>query len=410
MTDDEQFIWRSLEHGARVEHPELRQPVSLIVDDPTPGYNPAHFHWGFRTGPMHVPPTLIDHWADLVEETGIRGKFSVIPYPFGMGRVDRDVAGVSDHDRRHFLDVTRERVAPRMDITPEALTHWNALDLRTGQLLPLWEHIWSRSQTRETLLPYLTLALEILDAVDLPSSGMTSPWDFGAGVESDYAEALLGAQRATHGRTLTWYFLHSDGTARHVPPRLPVFRPDAREAVVSIVCCDGQDFARPLWFGNDPQPDELIAADGRSGRLAATLAAGGPAVWHTHWQSIFGFGTERGLQGVRTVAERVATHFGDRVRWMGCAALAEYAAAAAAVALTPEDGDTGWRVEAPFGCRDFTLSLSYAGTIGEVRLDGEPLPRAGSRADVREASYLVESDRLFLCWELRDTGHRITIS
>jgi hypothetical protein len=135
--------------------------VSLIIDDPTPGYNPAYFHSGFLNGPMHVPPSLIDDVADMIEATGIRGKFSVIPMPFGLGRIDGQVEGVAPADVRHFLDVVRTRIAPYLDVTPEALTHWNAVDLATGSLLPLWEHVWSRQQTRETLHPYLSLALKL---------------------------------------------------------------------------------------------------------------------------------------------------------------------------------------------------------------------------------------------------------
>ena len=414
------FSWRSLLDGAaRVEHPALRQPVSLIVDDPAPAYNPAHFHSGFRRGPLRIPPTLIDQFADLIEATGIRGKFSVIPNPFGLGRVDREVQGVDAAELGHFLDVVRARIAPRMDITPEVLTHWNALDLGTGRLLPLWEHVWSRQQTRHSLTPYLSLALEILNNVDLPCGGMTSPWDFGDGVEDDYAEALLDAQRAVNGRGLTWYFLHSDAAAPHVPPRLALFRPEAGEAVVSIVTCDSVDFGQALWWGDDPQPDLLLSADGH-GRLAEVIRAGGPAVWHTHWQTIFGHGTPRGLDGVRAIAERIEAHFGDRIGWIGCDALVRYTAAAAAVSLSPLgepdsahdplDGPSArppaiarWQTRAPFACRDFTLSLTRREPVREVLIDDVPMQRATSRADLAEGRFLHEQDRLTLCWSLEGT-------
>ena len=50
------YVWRELPQArARVENPGLRQPLSLIVDDPNPGYNPAYFHLGFRHGPARVP-------------------------------------------------------------------------------------------------------------------------------------------------------------------------------------------------------------------------------------------------------------------------------------------------------------------------------------------------------------------
>ena len=419
------FNWRSLLDGAaQVEHPALRQPVSLIVDDPAPGYNPAHFHSGFRRGPLRIPPTLIDQFADLIEATGIRGKFSVIPNPFGLGRVDREVQGIDAVELGHFLDVVRARIAPRMDITPEVLTHWNALDLGTGRLLPLWEHVWSRQQTRQSLAPYISLALEILNNVDLPCRGMTSPWDFGDGVEDHYADALLDAQRAINGQGLTWYFLHSDGVALHVPPRLALFRPEAAEAVISIVTCDSVDFGQALWWGDDPQPDLLLSADGH-GRLAEVIRAGGPAVWHTHWQTIFGHGTPRGLDAIRAVAERMEAHFGDRIGWIGCDALARYTATAAAVSLSPlgkPDGTseaTGdmpgsqpasarWQTNAPFACRNFTLSLAHPRPVRGVRIDDVPLQRAASRASLAEGRYLHEQDRLVLCWSLEGT-QRISI-
>ena len=401
--------------AARVEHPALRQPISLIVDDPMPGYNPAHFHSGFRLGPLRIPPSLIDRFADLVEETGIQGKFSVVPYPFGFGRVDREVQGVSQADLRHFLEVVRERIAPHMDITPEVLTHWNALDLQTGRLLPLWEHLWSREQTHDTLAPYLSLALEILNGAGLPCSGMTSPWNFGEAIEATYAEALLGAQRAVNDRRLTWYFLHSDPQGLNVTPRLQILRPARAEAVVSIVCCDGVDFGQPLWRGEDARPDDLIGEDGDGGRLAQVILAGGPAVFHTHWQTIFGFGTARGLDALRAIAGRVQARFADRVAWVGCRDLAEYAAAAAAVEIAPagshgarsepeQDAEgamrSAWRVTSPFRCRRFTLSLACPSAVRKVRVDETPIRRAASRADLEERTYLLEQERLYVCWPL----------
>ena len=419
------FMWRSLLDGAaRVEHPALRQPVSLIVDDPAPGYNPAHFHSGFRRGPLRIPPTLIDQFADLIEATGIRGKFSVIPNPFGLGQVDREVQGVDAAELDHFLRVVRTRIAPRMDITPEVLTHWNALDLATGRLLPLWEHVWSRQQTRESLIPYLSLALEILNNVDLPCAGMTSPWDFGDRVEDGYAAALLDAQRVVNGHSFTWYFLHSDGVARHVPPRLALFRPESAEAVVSIVTCDSVDFGQALWWGDDPQPDLLLSPDGQ-GRLGEVIRAGGPAVWHTHWQTIFGHGTPRGLDAIRAITERIGKHFGEQVGWIGCDALARYTAAAAAVSLSPigrpanvpdprggllggPDSLDRLQTIAPFPCRDFTLSLEHRGPVSAVRIDDVPLQRAASRASLAEDCYLHEQDRLTICWPLQGT-QRISV-
>jgi hypothetical protein len=93
-----------------------------------------------------------------------------------------------------------------------------------------------------------------------------------------------------------------------------------------------------------------------------------------HWQTIFGFGTDRGLEAIRTVVARLDAHFGDRIGWIGCEALATYAAAAATITLPPEqhgdpedgDSDVSWRVAAPFPCQDFTLSLALDHPVGAV--------------------------------------------
>ncbi|HVA90446.1 MAG TPA: hypothetical protein VNL71_11460 [Chloroflexota bacterium] len=375
------FHWRDLtEVDLRIEHPLLRQPISLIVDDPTPGYNPAYFHSGFRNGPMHTSRELVDRFADLVEATKIRGKFSVIPYPFGLGRVDQAVAGVSGADLAYFLDVTRERIAPWLDITPEALTHWNALDLATGQLLPLWEHVWSRDQDRETLLPYLALGLEILDQVGLPCKGVTSPWDFGARVEDEYAEAILAAQQAVHGNSLSWYFLQADGQSTHVPPRLTIHRPEAGEAVVSLVACDRYDFGMGLWSGQAADPDMRIDAAGQGGRLAEVI-------------------------------RRVNDHFGDRVVWTSCDDLAHYAAVAeslTATAAPSAEGTLALRLTSPFPCARLTISLGGMHEPRAVRLDGVPLARVETADALREGAYAVRDDRLYLCWNLSG-DHTLTV-
>jgi hypothetical protein len=402
------FSWRDLPAvGASIEHPRLRQPISFIIDDPMPGYNPAYFHSGFRNGPERIPPTLVDDFADLLERTGMRGKFSIVPIPFGFGRVDREVQGVSDVDRRHFLDVVRTRVAPFLDITPEALTHWNAIDLNTGQLLPYWEHVWSRTQTTETLIPYLALGLEILNNVNIPCSGHTSPWDFGDGIEDQYAAAILEAQKQVNGRTLTWYFLQLHATALFVPPQLSVFNPAASEAVVSVIVCDSHDFGAGLWRGAAPDLDMLISEDGQSGRLVETLRGGGSTAFHSHWQTMFSQGSYTGIGALETIVKRLDEHYGDTIAWTGCEDLARYTAAAAAVRVASEP-DGGLRISSPFTCSQFTLNVASPGPVRGVRVDDKPLERAANRSAFREGSYLLEDNRLYACWPLSE-DHTLTI-
>jgi hypothetical protein len=405
------FSWRALpECDLRVEHAKLRQPISLIIDDPTPGYNPAYFHLGFRHGPMHTPTALVDRFADMIEANGIHGKFSVVPYPFGLGRVDRDVQGVSAADVTYFLDVVRTRIAPRMNITPEALTHWNALDLTTGQLLPFWENVWSRDQTRHTFLPHMMLGLEILNNVGLPCTGFTCPWNYGDGVEEEMAEAILAAQKATYGRSIAWYFLHMNDKAAHVPPRLTVFRPKSAEAVVSIETCDRYDFGMGLWTGGEADLDFLIAADGQGGRMAEVLRAGGPVVFHSHWQTMFAQGTMRGIGALAEVARRVHEHFGAEILWTSCDELAHYAAAAAALSAMRQHVDGKGptvTLDSQFSARNFTISLGGLGRVSRVLLDKTPLRRVESGAALDEGTYFSGGARISICLALSGR-HAIT--
>ena len=145
----------------------------------------------------------------------------------------------------------------------------------------------------------------------------------------------------------------------------------------------------------------LISADGQRGRIVETLRAGSPAVFHTHWQTMFAQGSYRGLPALEDVAARIEAQFGDRIAWIGCADLAAYTATAAAISLERVESDPATitlRSAAPFSCPRFTVSLGGMAGVRQVRLDGRPLRRADAPANLEEESFLVDGDRLVLCW------------
>ena len=155
----------------------------------------------------------------------------------------------------------------------------------------------------------------------------------------------------------------------------------------------------------------LITADGRHGRMAEVLAAGGPGVFHTHWQTIFSGGRRIGLDALREVVRRVADHFGDRVVWTRCSDLAAYAAASAAVevaAQTSHDGGAVLRVTSPFASSLFTLSVALEGEARSVLLDGRQLREVAISGSLHEGDYAVAGGRIYLCWALR-AQHEIRI-
>src|SRR4051812_42655689 len=97
----------------RFEWPRLRLPIFFIVDDPAPCLNLAFYEQYFEEHVRDVPNAFTGAWADLVEEFGVRGKFSVLPVPAGLGRIDRPLPGVAPADQEEFFRIIRERVAPR---------------------------------------------------------------------------------------------------------------------------------------------------------------------------------------------------------------------------------------------------------------------------------------------------------
>src|SRR2546430_261937 len=80
-----------------------------------------------------------------------------------------------------------------------------------------------------TLTRYFAEAMSILNSAGLPNNGLTQPCTF-VGDEAMYARAILAAEKAVNGRTLTHNFLHVDSAGSQVWPRLSFWRPEAGEA------------------------------------------------------------------------------------------------------------------------------------------------------------------------------------
>ena len=313
-------------------------PISFIVDDSAPLINVYWWHAAERAGngtptlksgePVvrDVPVDFIRRFADVVERRQIRGKFSVLPMPAGLGTVGDGWPGCDRQGLEEWVSTARQRIAPRMDITPEILTHAGAVDLDTMGLLDENERDWASHQTHATLTPYIAAALRLLNEVGLEATGVTSPWDFGVEVESDYQHAIRTAMKEVNAREQTWYFLHTDG--RGVEPRSQVVWREGDAWLVSIWSQCG-DF---IWDTMETAQtddayvcsvaDRFLTEDGRAGRLAELLRAGVPIVFHSHWQSLYSNGRETGLRVLDEVGRRVQEARGDEVRWVKCSELA----------------------------------------------------------------------------------------
>jgi hypothetical protein len=373
----------------RVRYPLLCQPVCLIIDDPFPCQNLAYYEQWPDPHVRDIPVRFLRAFADLCAEYGVRGKFSVLPYPAGLGRIDQGLRGVPQEELQAWLEVCRREILPRFSIGPEILTHWYMLDLKTLRLTDCPEKVMEPRHTRESLAEYIAFGLEILKNVGLPATGVTSPGAFGRSIEPTYWRAIHDAVKLVTGSPVAWYFLHVDLNSPLVPPRAMLLDAQSGEGCVSIVSGSSD----PLWRTQDPynEPariDEHITEDGQDGRLVRLFRGGGPIVWHTHWQSLFSDGRETGLTALREVFRRIREHMGERVIWMTAAELAGYTLASAAVTARIERAPDGYalRLENPFAGRllTFTLATPQAATVREVRVDGRPLRRLAPAARVLE--------------------------
>lgn len=305
-------------------------PISLLVDDAAP-VNTMFWHDSACEHPLLVPNALVHDFADVCERFGVQGKFSVLPMPCGLGRLDGRLAHVPPAHQRGFGDAVRRRLAPRFDITPEILTHFLAHRLKGGYA-HVHEDEWVARASVAEMTDYFTLAFRILAAVGLPANGMTSPWNTGITNEKHYAEAIGRAQWRVHRRRVTWYFLHVQGRGPVRPPW--VSRRDRRtgQVVVSIPATTDDVF----WPTQRPHAttrraaraaaaagvDALLTTDGRAGRVRELVEHGWPVMLLTHWQSLYSDGTGAGLWGLERLLARLRQVFGDKLAWTTCSRLA----------------------------------------------------------------------------------------
>lgn len=315
-------------------------PITLMVDDPAPLINVYWWHVRMKGGMGHpdgrpvareVPVEFLHRFGELIARWGVRGKFSVLPYPAGLGPITEGWSGCDRRAMREWIETVRTAIVPQMDITPEILTHARALDLEDMTLLSEDESEWSQRQSAETLTPYIAYALHLLREVGLTATGVTSPWMFGYRVEDEYRQAIREAMRRVNGLTQSWYFLHIRAQDDEFQSRVVYRRGD--EYLVSI-CPQVDDY---LWavmesLAEGPEfvgrvADRFITADGKRGRLVELFAAGTPIVFFTHWQCLFCDGREVGLQVLDEVCRRIDAVWGRQVRWLKCSELAAEIAA-----------------------------------------------------------------------------------
>ena len=173
-------------------------PLSLIIDDAGP-VNMYHFDALWEKHDLAVPSTLALQFGKICRRLGVKGKFSVVPCPGGLGRLDHptEVNGVDADQIEAFVDIMQRYIMPNFSITSEILTHHLALSLKTQHNTHRCEDAFVSKASAEEIANYVSLSLEILSNMGLNPTGVTSPWQTGIDNEDNYAKGIGMAFKKT---------------------------------------------------------------------------------------------------------------------------------------------------------------------------------------------------------------------
>ena len=383
-----------------------RVPLSIIFDDSTLLVNLNYFFMRDRNQidgedrrwedvPVVHPESFTREFAEWCIEHGVRGKYSVVPCPAALGRIDQGLPLFSRAQQESWLAMCRELITPSFDITPEMMTHTVVVDLETLQPVDprLWEQYnWNQLpiDQEELVTEYIALACRILDNVGLKPEGVTSPGGFGNPLEF-YSRVAGIANRGVTGNPVPYFFkrVFEEG-----PVETPVWHADreAGTATGEIIACIGDYTGSWTGYGR-VDVDRYITADLQGGRLPAVIDAGDPAVLISHWQGFYGLhdADRRGFNAFKTIVRRLEERDpeGERTCWRKCSEITTYACARA-LADCRVDGNV-IHLDLPVRVPEFTLCFTNAEVRG-VSVDGRPLARARSRRGFVNETFYPEGE------------------
>ncbi len=422
---------------ATVLNPRMRVPLSFFIDDSTCLVNMGHFcmpqfaeAWPnrdiykkpWKTWPREIPDAFLREFGTWCGEHGVKGKWSLVPFPCCVGWLDRELPGWSRRELLDSLKLVREVMVPNWDIHPEMITHTRVIDLKTGKPLAeisnqTMENSYpSAKKSVDELAAYLACALQALKNCDIPCEGVTTPGGFGNAVKAEFSLAVHQAVRAVYGVELPHYFKYVADGKETTHPRL--------EHVSGLDTADPRAVASAWagtgdWFGSwdgdaEVHGEKYCNADASSGRMVELIERDEPAVMLCHWPGLFNHGAKTGFKAFQGVATALNQKYRDRTQWMTCRELARYGAARelTKIEMSPGGqaasgtGATGGAITltAPFACPQFTLRISAAGP-GEPKVlqANKPLPLREVRAprDLQSGTWLRQADEVIVCFDLK---------
>ncbi|MEM7234098.1 MAG: hypothetical protein AAF517_18115 [Planctomycetota bacterium] len=412
------------DEGLEVLFPRARVPLSFIIDDSTCLVNMGHFCMpqfaaaapdrsiykkAWKTWPREIPDDFVREFGEWCGEHGVKGKYSIVPYPACVGWLDRNLPGWSRRELVNSLKLVRDLMLPNWDIHPEMITHTRVIDLKTGRP---FEEISAATmensfpQTKKSvdeLASYLAYALQILKNCDLPCEGVTTPGGFGNKVKTELSLAAFESVRSVYGVDLPHYFKYvAGGKVENTEPRVEHVKGLASSnprAVVNVPAGTGDWFGG--WDGDLESRGHLYAnADATEGRMVELIERGAPAVMLCHWPGMYTHGSKKGFRDFQSVVTALGKRYGDRTLWMKVSEMARYWAAKELTAVKRAKG--GFELHAPYSCSAFTVRCPQLSEPPRIeREDGvEMFERVRDRKNLAAGKWLLESDSILACFDL----------
>ncbi len=409
--------------GLSVLNPRDRVPLSLLIDDSTPLVNLAHFcipqfahvlpdkmKQDWRKLPREIPDSFVRKFGEWSREHGVKGKYSVIPFPAMVGWIDRELPGWTHRELQASLALLREFMAKDWDFTPEMVTHTRVIDPKTGRALEPYDEStmenwgWSQKRSVDELAEYLVYALRPLQRAGLPCDGVTSPGGFAGRNLPNYSTAVFQAVREVFKSEIPFYLKKVHTDARSTAPEVLCAKrldtPDP-EVVVSIVGATGDWFGG--WDGLEiGHVDRFINEDGK-GRCAEVIAKGEPCVFVSHWPGFYCNGEETGYKIFQETVRRLHARY-DNLAWMKFTELARYWSAKELTKISPA-GD-GFDLQAPFACPAFTVQVEGAPKAAP-RAGGVPLKEVAQRRALESGTWTRTASGWIACFDLPKGASRL---
>lgn len=417
-------------NSVKVINPRARVPLSFIIDDSTCLVNLAHFaipHFAevfpdqykqpWKSLPREIPDVFVRKFADWCRDAGVKGKYSVVPYPACVGWLDRDLPGWSKRELLDSLHLVRSELPSHWDFHPEMVSHTWVIDTKTGRSYPdrtenfMENWGWSAGKSVDQLADYLAYALRILKNVDIPCEGITTPGGFGSRARPELAQATLEACRDVFQTEIPHYFrdLFTDETS--VAPRVEYASgldgPDPK-CVVSIIGCTGDWFGG--WDGLTPgSVDLLITRDLEGGRMPEVIRRGEPAIMVCHWPGIYFNGLEIGFNILKEAVKRLHEAY-DNLVWMKLSEIARYWAAKELTRITRNGNEIHF--QAPYACPEFTVAVTISSPqVPQLHIQKQPveLKEASHALRLTRSTWTRRENEVLVCFDLPKGESTLTL-